>query len=893
MHGPPRLNPRCRSGSSTRCRSGSTMRLAVVFATVWLGWLPVNLASAQTRRNAVPQPGWRVQFEHLGNVYVGEIVRYQNGRWPTLRFWDGDEIRERTVPTSRVRAVLGPNPATVFRRWRAADGDASIVATLDRANDTHVRLKKRDGSTSTLKIEQLSANDQTHVNNVRPLLWPDGRLPGQPESTPGPGPSVATSDRRDRGGEPIANRDQIVAAELEPRLAATPMISTSITENLPTGLAPDPLPPNSLDLANVGYQIAGDQRGEPHIALDATGQYVMMDVGGKTKIAPRDRPDATHRVHFGKLDEPAMQGDVEVDPYLTGVGVSPGGQWLYFRGRPSGGRHVAYYRLPRPVDGGVGDNDDPEYWMPCSRHIRDERFLSDDRLVCSESGGPIQVWNVADRSPTFRIDAEPPLAISGGGRYLAARATDADAVVLVDLEQRRCVARIAHPEAAGIVFHPDGDRVVVVSPGGGEVVGLADRSLDRSFALPLLSNRTTRLRLACVGDRYLAHPGEGLIDTQTARVIWKTESAGIGFYNVNDLLIGEMQSDRSLTTFKPLSLDVDRLASLDGGPDPDAIRVPVGAVASIDVSELPFQSDIARADLQKRLSQRGYRVHPGEAIAPNATLKIRVTGEVGRPQTIRLKDFFEIEQSQTATYTTRKVTVEMRLGNRVISRRTQTYDLPAGRGPLRLRAGETAQQAVSRMTTPNLGSVGLLLPIPRAGGLYDPRGSSIIGTGPLTTLAARAGTNYFRSFSAADNPARRAQMDSQRDQAMRDRERFFREQRERRERIEAARSSARSGGGNSPPPGFVIGQFMRRHGGPAATIRIVIGDPKTYSPDAIHDQLVKALGDRPSVTAPPTAAGFAMVALKYDGPLSDVKETLGEANIKKVDEAQRLIFLRE
>lgn len=235
-----------------------------------------------------------------------------------------------------------------------------------------------------------------------------------------------------------------------------------------------------------------------------------------------------------------------------------------------------------------------------------------------------------------------------------------------------------------------------------------------------------------LGDRYLILQGQVIVDLQTGQPIWQLPFRRQALLQYDEHTIGEVSGSGSLLQVHWTRLPVENVMAIAHTDPTGGTKIPRGAVATIDVSGLQHSAAEVRGKLETLVQSSGYQ------LGPNGMLQIKLSSTIGSSTKIILKDFLRINADTEAMSTPATITSEMMLDGKRIYQRTRSYGTDLEKSAVRLMAGETAQQAVTRLTTPSV-DVMVMLPVPYAGGTYHPPSDKPMGTGTLRELKGRLG----------------------------------------------------------------------------------------------------------------------------------------------------------
>lgn len=130
-----------------------------------LPFLAIFLLTAITSEHAVAidpvRPGDQVEVYFLSKWYPGEVIAYKNK--VALVRYTFIQPKEEQFNLSDIRF---PNGEGSWMNWTDASGKFKVEARLVGRTETHVKLKKTDGSVVEVPIKNLSASLQTKIAKV-------------------------------------------------------------------------------------------------------------------------------------------------------------------------------------------------------------------------------------------------------------------------------------------------------------------------------------------------------------------------------------------------------------------------------------------------------------------------------------------------------------------------------------------------------------------------------------------------------------------------------------------------------------------------------------------------------------------------------------------------------
>jgi hypothetical protein len=154
----------------------------------------------------------------------------------------------------------------------------------------------------------------------------------------------------------------------------------------------------------------------------------------------------------------------------------------------------------------------------------------------------------------------------------------------------------------------------------------------------------------------------------------------------------------------------DRLDKAASADTSNAIAIPRGAIATLDVSGPKHQTQEVKEYCERSLPSLGYK------LGANGMLQIRFSSTIGSPVKIRLKDFLRVSNDAEATFVPATVTRQVLLNGKPIYDLTDQYGEKQLKSTITIQPKESAQDAVTRLTSPPK-SLFTTVAIPQAGGI--------------------------------------------------------------------------------------------------------------------------------------------------------------------------------
>ncbi|MCO8121311.1 SHD1 domain-containing protein [Stieleria sp. TO1_6] len=652
-------------------------------------------------------------------------------------------------------------------------GEFRIKATITNLNETHVKLQKTDGQEITIEIAKLSERDQKYLHEAYqkykamvgdfPIgtkvdifstgAWHPGEIlnvqPGKyfitfdkwseswnkwvtvdklrlravidnesvatksSQETPAVDPSPTGA-----GGMNSTKAEAVpVLPDLNQLRAAAAVIDlqTAPVANVPFN--PDPIPNygKSIPLPKP-ISVTGERIGNPMQArFDSAMQYVAID--------PVNFASAAHTVTVVPLDGSLPRWNI-----LTSwnfAGITENAQSAIFLSKYG---TAAFMRVPLNPDETTIKGSANHAWLPYSDSIAQQHHLPANRLLI-ETSAEIQLWDLQKQTILARFSNGHGCTLSGHGKHVAAKVGQ-DTIVVFDTETYQATHRFQTDgwRVINLSFDPQGSRLAVTGVGRGQVYDLSSGEVIHSYGLT--SGNSGEMGLAWIGQRYLVLTGGSIVDLESGLPIWSFPFDRQPLLQFDENTIGFLSGSGTTATLDWVRMRPEQLAGAASIDTSNAIKIPQDAVATVDVTGLKHHTQEVKEHLQSSLKHRGY------TLGANGMLQIRLSSTIGSPVKIRLKDFLKVSRDAEATYLPATVTSQMLLDGKPIYNRSYQYGEKQLNSTVRIQPDESAQDAVTRLTSPPK-SLFTTLPIPQAGGTYLPRAKALIGEGTLEELAAR------------------------------------------------------------------------------------------------------------------------------------------------------------
>ncbi len=674
------------------------------------------------------------------------------------------------VPISALSPAFAQDAKERF--FTDQSGKFRIKASIVDLNETHVKLRKQDGTEITLELNKLSDSDQTFLNNAYqqykamvgdfPIgtaveifstgAWHPGKVlnvqPGKYYITfdkysetwnkwvpveqlrlstlPPPNqPSENATAASPRPASPMPKpnppaNDVYKGPSLESLLAGVVVTDLSAAPLEPVNFSPDPLPTFGVALEMPkGFEVPTTRVGNPVFAdFDPTMKYVAID--------PINFGASVHEAFLVSLANPAAKLTFRVPDKI--IGLDDNAESIFFANTSSNDASV-YQRLERNSDSSALRMSDATRWLPAPNYPYSETFLAQHRMLLWHANAvQLRDTNTGAVLALFRGSAK--IAASGTGRYFACWDSKA-AIAMVDTRSLKVIQRIPLDwTPSKIAFDPSGTRLAVTATGRGEVFDLSSGKSIHSYGLT--SNDSGEIGIAWLGTNYLILNGGLLIDLEAGRPIWRFTFGRQPLLQYDDQTIGEVSGSGTTVSVNWFRIASEKIQAAFA-PDPKAgISIPRDSVASVDVSGLQVATTEVKQAIEGNLEYLGYK------LGQSGFLQVKISSVSSPPVKIQMKDFMKVNRDQFATYTPVTVTTEMILDSKSIWKISRDYSQNLSRGTISIGADENAQQVVTRLTTPSVSSM-TLLSLPRAGGSYQRGGEKDLGKGTLSELNQKVG----------------------------------------------------------------------------------------------------------------------------------------------------------
>lgn len=659
------------------------------------------------------------------------------------------------------------------RVYSDKSGKFRIKATITDLNETQVKLLKADGKEVTVEIEKLSEKDQKYLKdaykkykamvgdfpigtkveifssggwhpgeilNVQPgkyfikfdkfsATWnkwvtaKELRLRAQTDEPaqvmkpePKPSNSTVTPNSATVQG-PMSPKPAPSLPDLNKALAAVPSIDLRTAPVASVRFEPDPIPNYGKSLPiPARIAVSGERIGTPmQVRFDSTMQFIAID--------PVNFSSAKHTVTVVPMDQSLPKWTI-----LTGTdfaGIADNGQSALFQGGMS---TDAYLRVPLTSDKTNLEVSSSDAWIPSSTQVIQQRLLTRNRLLV-QTIREVQLWDLDSKTVTARFSAVRGFALSGTGKQ-AGFLVDQDSVVVVDLGTNEVMYRIQTDDwkPINLSFDPSGTRLAITGIGRGQVHDLSSGAILNSYGLT--NGNTGEMGINWIGQRYLVLLGGSIVDLESGLPIWSFPFDRQPLLQFDENTIGVTSGTGTTASVDWVRITPEQLTKASSVDTSNAVSIPRGAVATLDVSGLKHHTQEIKDYFESSLKSLGY------TLGPNGMIQIRFSSTIGNSTTVRLKDFMRISKDTQATIVSSTVTRKIVLNGKTIYDLTEEFGEKQLRSTVNIRENESAQDAVTRLTTPSK-SLFTSMAIPQAGGIYLPRSKALIGEGTFKDLITK------------------------------------------------------------------------------------------------------------------------------------------------------------
>lgn len=644
--------------------------------------------------------GDTIEFDFLGEKKQAQIIKFTGTGWPVVKFQHRDREMERFFPKNRVKVVAGNQPAapapqvpsnatsnatsittanttsSPMRQWADSTGKFKIQAKILSQTDDTVELEKSDGLVIKLPVNKLSKGDQAYLKEL---------IGESNTDNPFAGGVMKADDSQPRKNSPTTKPAVAIAHVAATKPAATQnrrtltdngwrYQSTSPRENA------DALSPDTINLPASDSKHAFHNRVSVAISIDKAKMAV-----GRTN--PFDDDTELFVVDLQARNAGAVAKVAIKD---SGVfAVSPDGNVVVTHRKSRGSKtgavdfwkvsgHVASHAASWQTAGFSDRNGfDPSQAM----------FVGSTRLLTI--GRNIVLWNLAGPKAEYSIpiNGRSATTISNSGRELAI--VDGSDIVLIGVAQGDALGRFTPPTTgtSSLAFSPGGQFLAGLNSSDSSiwVWDLEANELAQQLGAP---SRATSLRW--VRDRYLLISNQ-LVDVELRVPVWQyTVSGGELVSGLGDAfwLVGK-------TNATPIRLPHQELDAQTASLDPEQLLVlKPGAEVALDF-QLPFPPAELKTIRDKIASSL-----QSNQITINQSAALRLVAKVtkGKSDTTTVSRFGMFGGGDKVSYTPHTGSVALVSGGNTLWSQSRFFG-PAG--VISIKQGETAQQAVTKVSQPN------------------------------------------------------------------------------------------------------------------------------------------------------------------------------------------------
>ncbi len=632
---------------------------------------------------------------------VGETVEVKFGRgWQNARVvevrpngWlklemsrDGVKFNP-TLPPNRVRKAGGAagttpagkppenpfekkktavDPLKGVRTWTDASGTFTVEAELVERKDGKVTLKKSDGETIDVPIDQLSEAD-------RKLLR---------------GETTAAS-----------SGTSVVAAKSVLRPANWRSVRT-VTLDAPNVWSLEPNSPptsSSLDYRPISLAAANQK------SIFESATLIGFDSAqGHALVMRRYSPPGDGKEL--RLERCDLQSGQSISSTLLPPDV------IILDIDPSGTR-----MLTRTDHRGFGKNGTVTVWdiqaeqpaklvsfepHPDGRGSRKDvswsKFVDVDHVL-TVSNGKLACWKAAEAKALYVIDVKATPAMNEGRSYLAV--ATAQGMFVLDAKSGKALGMLAGDEGVGqkFAFSPDGLRLAMGTHGGRIQVWDCSKG-ERFRDIYLQSNHPTD-PMSWINNDYLLVGKSLLVDVPRRLSLWKyngIQTAGKMHGEMYWCVTGGGAHGKSLA---PLKLPHPAAARVVENADAENLLVfrPGESVRlRVSATNAPSFGPKIKQVLTDRLRQNNMKV------SDNASLTLEASSKAGKTRTITYRDFGFRRGSGSNTVQVTPQVYRLTLKDKQGRILWQSSGGSSAPPMLHMQQGETIQQAVAKYTRPNM-----------------------------------------------------------------------------------------------------------------------------------------------------------------------------------------------
>ncbi len=587
-----------------------------------------------------------------------------------------------------------------FRQWKSVTGKFEVRARLIRVIDQKVRLELDNGRTITVPIDKLSPFDREYIEALND---------DNPFATTEPGDEKPN----DQGSE-----SRSVTWLIKSLNAA----QKKLINNGKWTVTPDPIsptPPAMLDEAIAMPKNLDFMRGR------GIEDY-SVSIGGTALATLQHDPfeDQSELTVFDLMSGKRHPSMTFNDINRPTVAVSPSGRYAAVFSQTSGrdpGRiqfiemgatpeAIRTWELSEFHHRGDGEPFEPEKGV----FLSDNRFMTiDDRFI--------GVWDwLAGRAVyAFETNLISGFAISPTGKQ----------IVVTTKSDKNAILATSSGKVLGVLNGIDEATTIAFSPNGRFLAGFGSRD-SSVWIYDLVKNKVNRKigapnsvqSLQWVGKKHLLVNSSDLMDVSLGVTVWKFRT------NMNGKLAGTddgrfwfLTSDW-VTPINLINPEIEsKLVELkDQGLDRETLKLlKPGAKISVNL-DVPFDHD-QKLEIRQALVDKIESLELIIADDAEIQLTLKLTAEEeesltvgsifsmhrhtmprfpGMPKLPKLPGFPEDEPDETVTSRPKRGAISLKHGERLLWHRTRLFG-PFG-PVLHRREGETAQQAIDRLCTPDL-----------------------------------------------------------------------------------------------------------------------------------------------------------------------------------------------
>jgi len=643
--------------------------------------------------------GDKVQVEFMGEWVDAKIVAVlRNGsiRASFRRSRFDKRVMTHVFTSNQVRVEAKPRggrsskrtgnpfePEKGFRTWQDDTSKFKIEAEFVELEDGAVRLRRRDGRIVTVPLDRLCQEDRRFVR----------RLQGE------------TDEDEDEDEEEGGFIDELPTRRASWDNAMSVYLSEDVKSS---GLAPDggaaaktltrrpvSLPPKDDFFDNAqGLFIAAD-----------APNWVMLPF---SRMSQHHRPTRIVLCDLARGTRQAQSVKFPVDALAIDLGPS-GKQVL---SRPNGFHFGTKARVDvwsvrkgrlehefgwKPYEGaGHGNRDEDVAWAA---------FVDTNRVLTLGSSGKLALWKLPDVRAIYstKLLRGTRPALSAGRKYLAAL-TDIGLVVLdAKTGELKGFYRGA-PKQGAVAFRPDGKRIALATSKRLVVWEFADGTLYRDIGLGVEALRSNKI--AWPSKNYILVGGRYLVDLEKYSVLWDYQGGSIaGSVNRQFWCLCSEGNQLALVP-QPLPHNSAKEVARRLQPkDVQAIEPGVTVSLEVHVSASANRREQIREAYRQQLKDRGFKVADGEP------LKLVVRTKTGKAEKVlyvesggfrRLRPFGPLSEGgdfEIVRFRQQISQVAFVIDGQTAWEKLAVVTAP---GQIRMKEGESMQQAVRRHEKPNL-----------------------------------------------------------------------------------------------------------------------------------------------------------------------------------------------